>query len=453
MKMVIDRAAVATVDDDGSEYSPGYVIIDGHRIADVGPGAAPRPAEPHTYLDASGCLISPGFVNTHHHLFQWATRGFAQNATLFEWLTALYPVWSRLDAEITAAAATAGLSRLALTGCTTAADHHYLFPADGGDHITALAGSAGRVGLRLHAVRGAMDRGQSKGGLPPDSMVEDTEKALTGMRDAVTAHHDPRPESLVRIGLGPCAPFSVSRELMTRSAVLARELGVRLHTHLAETTDEEERCLAEFGCTPVQYAEQLGWLGGDVWLAHAVHLDLGSVKRLAATATGVAHCPTSNGRLGAGIAPVRDLLAAGVPVGLGVDGSASNESAGLIEELRQALLIARLQDGPAALDVRQSLWMATMGGARCLGRDNELGSLERGKLADIAVWRLDGLAHAGIGDAVAALVLGPAPELKLLTVNGEPVVTDGQLSRVDIEEVAREHRIACRRLLAADPPR
>lgn len=446
---IIDGAAVATVDAAGTEHAFGHVVVEGSRITAVGPGQAPKPTGPHTWVDGSGCLVTPGLVNTHHHLFQWATRGIAQDATLFEWLTALYPVWRGLDAGITHAAAAAGLAKLAITGCTTAADHHYVFPREGGDQFEALVTAARRVGVRLHAVRGSMDRGRSQGGLPPDNLVEETEAALVATERAVNDHHDPAPDALVRVAVGPCSPFSVSRELMTGAAELARAKGVRLHTHLAETTDEEEQCLAEFGCTPTEYAERLGWLGDDVWLAHTVHLSPDAVKRLGATGTGSAHCPTSNGRLGTGIAPVRDLLDAGAPVGLGVDGAASNESCGMVEELHQALLQARQRGGPRALDAREALRLGTAGGARCLGRDDEIGSIEPGKLADLAVWRLDGLDHAGIDDPVAALVLGPLPKLRLLLVGGRTVVDDGELRTASETELARDLRAAAGRLKEA----
>lgn len=443
--IVIEHAAVCTVDSAGTEFADGHVVVTDGRIAAVGAGPA-RDVRPDRYVDGHGCLVTPGLVNTHHHLYQWATRGLAQDATLFEWLVALYPVWGRLDAEITRAAAAAGLSRLAHTGCTTVADHHYVFPDGGGDQIAALVAAADGVGLRLHAVRGSMDRGESQGGLPPDRIVEDTDAALAGTAEAITAYHDPAPEARVRIAVGPCSPFSVSRRLMTDAADLARRTGVRLHTHLAETVDEEFRCRAEYRCTPTEFADQLGWLGPDVWLAHGVHLDEVAVKRLGDTGTGVAHCPTSNGRLGSGVAPVADLLAAGAPVGLGVDGAASNESGGLAEELHQALLFARLRGGPAALTARQSLWLGTMGGARCLGRDAELGSLEPGKLADIAVWRLDGLGHAGIADPVASLVLGPPAPLKLLLVGGETVVSDDELRTANDIELTDDLLAATTRL-------
>ncbi|HEX3589888.1 MAG TPA: 8-oxoguanine deaminase [Pseudonocardiaceae bacterium] len=437
MRTVIANAAVATVDGSGTEYADGYVVVDGERITDVGPGPAPDVRDA-TVIDAAGCLVTPGLVNTHHHLYQWATRGMSQNSTLFEWLVELYPVWGRLDADITHAAASGGLARLALTGCTTVADHHYVFPADGGDLAEAVVSAAGRVGVRLHFVRGSMDRGESSGGLPPDRIVEDTDAALAGTEAAIAKYHDPAGNASVQVAVGPCSPFSVTDRLMTGAAELARRLGVRMHTHLAETLDEEEQCRREFGCTPAEYAERLGWLGDDVWLAHGVHLGADAVARVGATGTGVAHCPTSNGRLGAGIAPVTDLLAAGGPVGLGVDGGASSESGGLAEELHQALLYARLRGSPTALGARQALWMATAGGARCLGRAADLGSLEPGKLADVAVWRLDGLAHAGITDPVAALVLGAQAPLDLLLVGGRPIVRGGALTTADERAIATD---------------
>ncbi len=449
-RTVIANAALATVDDNGTEYASGYLVVDGEWITALGAGPAPN-VPGATVLDATGCLVTPGLVNTHHHLYQWATRGMAQNSTLFEWLVELYPIWGRLDAAVTHAAASAGLARLALTGCTTAADHHYVFPADGGDLADAVVSAAIRIGTRLHLVRGSMDRGESSGGLPPDNIVEDTDEALSATEQAVWKYHDPAGNARVQVAVGPCSPFTVTDRLMTGAAELARKLGVRLHTHLAETLDEDEQCRREFGCTPAEYVDRLGWLGDDVWFAHSVHLDAAAVARIGATGTGVAHCPTSNGRLAAGIAPVADLLAAGATVGLGVDGAASNESGGLAEEMHQALLYARLRGGPTALAPRQALRLATAGGAKCLGRWAELGSLEPGKLADIAVWRMDGLAHAGITDPVAALVLGSPAPLELLLVGGEPVVRDGELVTADSESIAADLDVAHRTLLARGP--
>jgi cytosine/adenosine deaminase-related metal-dependent hydrolase len=447
-RIVIDNAAISTMDDALTEYPTGHVIVEDNRILSVGQGTAP--ADPTaTRIDASGCLITPGFVNTHHHLYQWATRGYAQDATLFQWLVALYPIWGRLDAEITNAAAAAGIARLALTGCTTVADHHYVFPSDGGDQVSALVEAANRIGPRLHLVRGSMDRGVSQGGLPPDRIVEDTEAALIATEAAINTHHDPGSDARIQVAVGPCSPFSVTRELMIGAAELARSTNTRLHTHLAETIDEEQQCQREFGRTPVEYAADLGWLGPDVWLGHGIHLNADAIKAIANSSTGVAHCPTSNARIGAGMAPVRELLDAGVSVGLGADGAASNESGGLAEEMHQALLLARLRNGPTALTARQTLWMATVGGARCLGRSNDLGSLRPGALADLAVWRLDGFAHAGIADPVAALVFGSPAPLELLLVDGKTVVADNELRTAEDAELAEALRKASSRLAEA----
>ncbi|WP_406642414.1 8-oxoguanine deaminase [Amycolatopsis sp. WGS_07] len=444
MRTVIEHAAIATVS--GPEYRSGHVVIDDDRIAAVGDGAFAGEADER--VDAAGCLVTPGLVNTHHHLYQWATRGLAADHTLFEWLVALYPVWAKLNEEITHAAGTAGMARLALSGCTTVADHHYVFPAGGGDQVAALVAARERIGLRLHLVRGSMDRGESDGGLPPDSLVETAEDALLGTEAAIDRYHDASPEAHLRIAAGPCSPFTVTERLMTGAAELARRKGVRLHTHLAETRDEEKQCLAETGLTPAEYADKLGWLASDVWLAHTVHLAPDAIRRFGATGTGSAHCPTSNGRLGSGIAPVRDLLDAGAPVGLGVDGAASSESGGLTEELHQALLQARQRGGPTALTTREALWLGTMGGARCLGRERETGSVEAGKLADLAVWDLNGLNYAGIDDPVAALVLAAPPPLRRLFVGGRTVVERGRLMTADERLIAGELAEASARLRA-----
>ena len=459
-RLVIENAVVATVDTTdwyhgtGAEFASGHVVVEDGAITAVGPGPAPAGAQGRRIDGHDALLVTPGLVNTHHHLYQWATRGLAQQATLFEWLVALYPVWAGLDAEIEHAAASAGLAALARSGCTTVADHHYVYPRDGGDLNAALVGAARRVGVRLQLVRGSMDRGRSDGGLPPDNIVEDTDTALAGTEADIAAYHDTAPDAMVRVSVGPCSPFSASTRLMREAAALARHHGVRLHTHLAETLDEEEHCLAQFGRTPIDYADELGWLAPDVWLAHGIHFDHDAIRRLGRTGTGIAHCPSSNARLGAGIAPVRALLDAGSPVGLGVDGAASNEHGGLGDELRQALLMARLrgataaggQPHPGALTARQALWLGTRGGARCIGRDEEIGSLEVGKRADLAVWRLDGLGQAGIADPVAALVLGPLPPLELLLVDGRAVVERGVVSTVDEPELSAELAAASRLL-------
>jgi cytosine/adenosine deaminase-related metal-dependent hydrolase len=445
--LVLTGCAVATVDPQRTEHASGHVIVDGRRITAVGSGPAPRGLPGAHYVDASGCLATPGLVNTHHHLYQWATRGQAVDATLFGWLTQLYPVWARIDEPIAAAAATAALAWLARTGCTTTMDHHYIFPRGGGDVLAATIRAASDVGLRFHPTRGSMDLGESSGGLPPDSVVEDTGEILAATEAAIERFHDPAPDSMLRIGIAPCSPFSVTRELLMRAAALARTRQVRLHTHLAETADETDYCAQRYGCTPVEYAESLGWLGDDVWLAHAVHLNDGDIARLAATGTGVAHCPSSNARLGAGICRSRDLLDAGVPVGLGVDGAASNEASSLLGQARAAALFARAVGGPQAMTVRQALEMATRGGAQLLGREADIGSLEPGKLADIALWRLDTLPHADIADPVAALVLGAPPPLELLLVNGRTVVEQDQVVTVDEDQVARAARRASQALV------
>jgi cytosine/adenosine deaminase-related metal-dependent hydrolase len=445
--LVIDGCAVATVDPGGSEHRSGHVVVEGNRIVAVGDGPAPEECARDTrHIDGSGCLATPGLVNCHHHLYQWATRGLAQQATLFEWLVELYPVWALVDEEVERAAARAGLAALATSGCSTSMDHHYVFPRGAGDLLEVEIEAAREIGVRFHPCRGSMDLGKSRGGLPPDGVVEDRDGILAASEAAFDRFHDPSPDSMLRIALAPCSPFSVTRELMAETAGLARKKGVRLHTHLAETKDEEEFCLELFGARPVEYLEDLGWLGDDVWLAHCVHLNDEEVHRFGETGTGVAHCPSSNGRLGAGIAPVAALVGAGAPVGLGVDGAASNEAGELASEMRQALLAARFAGGPRALTARQALELATIYGARCLGREGEIGSLEPGKLADVALWRLDDLGHAGIADPVAALVLGPAPRVELLLVNGRTVVENGELKTEDEAEIAKEISVASRRL-------
>ncbi|MFB2556487.1 8-oxoguanine deaminase [Herbiconiux liangxiaofengii] len=441
-RTVIENAYVATVDALDTEHRSGHVVIEGTDIVAVGAGPAPAAwlsGASVTRVDATGHLLTPGLVNTHHHLYQWLTRGIAQDSILFDWLTALYPIWSRITADTVGAGALGGIAVGALSGCTTMADHHYVFPRGGGDILGSIVDAASTVGVRLHATRGSMDLGASQGGLPPDFAVETTASALQASADAVARFHDPSRSALVRIAIAPCSPFSVTAELLREAAVLARSLpgSVRLHTHGSETVEEDAFCLERFGRTPTQYLDDLGWLGDDVWMAHCVHLDEPAIARFAATGTGVAHCPSSNARLAAGIAPIPQLLAAGVPVGLGVDGAASNESGQLGTEIRMSVLVNRLRGGATAMTGRDALRVATLGGARVLGRDREIGSIEVGKLADLALWKVDGVAHAGIVDPVAALTLGSQPPLALLLVNGREVVRDGELTRVDERDVAR----------------
>jgi len=437
---VIEGCAIATVDADRREIADGHIVCDGSRIAAVGAGAAPAAptGSAARRIDGHGKLATPGLVNCHHHLYQHSTRGYAQQAALFEWLVALYPVWSQIDDAVVAAAARAGLAALARSGCTTSTDHHYVFPRHAGDLLGTEIDAAQAIGVRFHPCRGAMDLGQSAGGLPPDELVEDRDAILTASADAIDRFHDPAPGAMTRIALAPTSPFSVSGDLMVETAELARARGVRLHTHLAETGDEEAFCLERFGVRPLEYVEELGWLGDDVWLAHCVHLEGNEAARLGATGTGVAHCPTSNGRLGAGIAPVPALLAAGAPVGLGVDGAASNECGELLDELRAALVLARVQAGPTALTARQALEMATRHGARCLGRDDELGHLSVGALADVALWDLREAGFAGIADPIAALALGPTRPVDLLLVDGRIVVEAGELRTADPATLAAD---------------
>ena len=456
-KIIIEGAHVVTNDGPRTEYSSGHVVVEDNKIIAVGDGPAGDDHQGRR-VNGTGCLVTPGFVNTHHHLYQWVTRGFAVDGTLFEWLTTLYPVWAQLDADITRTAATGALATLAKSGCTTSTDHHYVFPhgvngsgsngSGSGDLLGAEIDAARTVGLRFHPTRGSMDLGQSKGGLPPDHVVEDIDTILAASEQAIDTYHDPSFDSMLRIALAPCSPFSVTGDLLRASADLARRKGVRLHTHLCETLDEEAYCREHFNATPVEYMESVGWLGPDVWYAHAVWLDDASIAKMAATGTSAAHCPSSNARLGSGIARVRDMRDAGIAVGLGVDGAASNEYCSLWEELRHAVLFARARGGPQALTVRDAVDLATMGGARVLGRQDEIGSLEVGKLADLAVWRLDTLAHIDVADPVAALVLGAQPPLELLLVNGQPVVEQDQLVNVDPGALATEVNRASKRLLA-----
>ncbi len=426
------------MDDTRREFADGHVVCEDGRITAVGAGPAPAVPEGARRIDGRDRLATPGLVNCHHHLYQHATRGYAQQATLFEWLVALYPVWAQLDDAVVDAAARAGLAALARSGCTTSTDHHYIFPRHAGDLLAVEIEAARAIGLRFHPCRGAMDLGRSKGGLPPDGIVEERDAILAASAGAIDRFHDPEPGAMVRIALAPTSPFSVSGELMAETAELARARGVRLHTHLAETHDEEAFCLERFGKRPLEFLDSLGWLGDDVLLAHCVHLDGGEAPRMGATGTGVAHCPTSNGRLGAGIAPVAALLAAGAPVGLGVDGAASNESGELVDELRAALMLARVAGGPAALTARQALELATRHGARCLGRDDELGHLSVGALADVALWDLGELGFAGIADPVAALAFGPTRPVDALLVGGDLVVGDGELRTADPVTLAVE---------------
>jgi cytosine/adenosine deaminase-related metal-dependent hydrolase len=437
MSVLLANAHVVTMDDAGTEHPDGWVLLAGDRVEAVGGGEPPDADE---RVDLGGAVVAPGLVNTHHHLYQTLTRARAQEANLFEWLTALYPVWAGIDEESVYAAARTGLAELALSGCTTVFDHHYVFPRGTSGLVEAELRAADELGVTLVASRGSMDLGRSQGGLPPDSLVEDIDTILAETERLAGAYPG-------KIVAAPCSPFSVTKTLMEESAALARRLGLVLHTHLAETAEEEAYCRELYGCTPVEYLESLGWLAGDVWCAHCVHLSDSEVGTFGATGTGVAHCPTSNLRLGAGVAPVRDMLDRGVRVGLGVDGSASNERGDLLFEVKQALLVARGRGGPTALTVRDALRLGTRGGAAALGRD-DIGSLEPGKRADVAVWRVDGLELAGADDPVAGVVFSAPHRVDRLYVGGREVVREGRLVHADEDEIARCHRAEARRFAA-----
>lgn len=419
---------------------PGDVGIEDGRISAIGDVPAQAGDQ---VLDVGGGIVTAGLVNGHSHLFQWLTRGRATGCGLFEWLTELYPTWSRLSVDDVRAAALVGLGELARSGCTTASDHHYLVPGGDDAVFDAVVDAARSVGIRLYLGRGSMDLSEEDGGLPPASVVEDLDDILTSTEAIVARHHD---GDLVHVVVAPCSPFSVTPRLMEESALLARRHGLRLHTHLAETIEEDEHCLARFGCRPLEQLEAWGWSGPDVWFAHGIHFDDDEVRRLGASGTGVAHCPSSNARLAAGICRVGDLRAAGAPVGLGVDGAASNEVGHLFGEVRQALYLARLLAGRAdALLPGEALELATAGGADLLGR-SDLGRLEVGATGDVAVWALDDVAD--IADPVAALVLGPPRPVRHLLVGGVQVITEGRLVGVDLEAAHRDLAVRARRLWA-----
>lgn len=438
---------VVTQDDRRTRIPGGFVLVRDDRVEAVGSGPPPGGGRIDRRIDARGKLAIPGLVNTHHHLPQTLTRNVprVQEAPLFRWLTELYDVWRGIDAAAVDVAARVGLGELLLTGCTTTTDHLYLFPRGQERLVDVEIAAAREMGIRFHPTRGSMSRGRAEGGLPPDDVVQDEETILADSRRLIREHHDPRPGAMTRIALAPCSPFSVTDELMRRTADLAREHGVRLHTHLAETMDEEAYCQEVYGCRPAEYLRRLGWLGRDVWLAHCVHLSAEEAALFGDTGTGVAHCPSSNLRLGSGIAPVRAMLDAGVPVGLGVDGSASNDTSNMLAEARQAMLAHRIGADPSRwVTAEEALWMATRGGARCLGRD-DVGSLEPGKCADVVLVDTRRLAYAGASsDLVAALVFSPFPEpVDTVIVNGRVVVEGGELVGVDVPAlVARADAIS-----------
>lgn len=440
-------AALVTMDDDAREIADGAIAWRDGVITAIGTTEALAPLRrgADRTIDARDCVVTPGLVNTHHHLFQSLTRAVpgATDASLFGWLRRLYPIWARYRPDDVHAAARLGLAELALSGCTLSTDHLYLYP--NGVTLDDTIAAAGEIGLRFHPTRGSMSVGESAGGLPPDALVEREPAILADTIRVIDRFHDPAPGAMVRIGVAPCSPFSVSEGLMRDAALLARDKGVMLHTHLAEDEDDVAFSLARFGCRPGVYAERLGWTGRDVWMAHAVKLDADEIALFAATGTGVAHCPCSNCRLGSGIAPVRQMLAAGVPLGLGVDGSASNDSGNLLQEARQALLLQRVTGGAEALSARAALRLATRGGAEMLGR-HDCGALTVGRRADLAVWDVATAANTGAWDPVDGLVLCPPAGVRDLVVEGRTIISGGELRSAPLPAILDQARQSIARL-------
>jgi len=431
----------------GKRISDGGLFVRDNVIEQIGVTSELPDSADHV-IDARGMMIMPGFINAHHHFFQTLTRAVpgAQNVSLFSWLKTLYPIWANLSGDAVYVSALVAMAELMLSGCTTACDHLYIYPNDCSidDEIRA----AEDIGLRIHAARGSMSLGQSRGGLPPDSVVEDESVVVRDTRRAIETYHDFSRYAMTRIVVAPCSPFSVSPDLMRESASLARAYGVQLHTHLAETLDEERFCLQQFGLRPVALAEKLGWLGKDVWHAHCVHLNEQEVALFAETGTGVCHCPSSNMRLGSGIAPLRAYLDSGVNVALGVDGSASNDSSHLLAEARQALLLQRVSGNTAALSAEDALGMLTRGGAAVLGRD-DIGTLDVGKAADFIGLRLDRLAYAGaLGDPLGAIVFCAPQTVDVSVINGRVVIDNGKLLTIGLESVIERHNTIARELVA-----
>jgi cytosine/adenosine deaminase-related metal-dependent hydrolase len=447
--LIRDIHTLVLMDPQNTILHGGFVYAEGGEIKQIGT-RLPETLRPERTITAPCAVAIPGLVNTHHHLYQTLTRACtaSADAELFDWLRALYPLWARLDEEAVHMAATVGMAELLLSGCTTTSDHHYVFPDGQAKLIDAEIEAACEIGIRFHPTRGSMSVGQSGGGLPPDCVVQDEDAILADCERLIGKYHDPAPGSMLRIALAPCSPFSVSPELMLRTAALAERYQVRLHTHLAETRDEEAYCLGRFGKRPLDLLSDAGWLGGNTWLAHGIYFNDREIDRLGSAGVGIAHCPSSNMRLGSGIAPVIRLRRAGCPVGLGVDGSASNDSSHMLAEARQALLLNRLAHGAAALSVRQALRMATVEGARCLGRD-DIGSLEPGKRADVALFDLRDVGYSGAEDGLSALLLCAPGRVETLVVNGRVVVEDHQVRTIALEPVLTRHRRIAARLVGS----
>ena len=443
---------LVTGDDAGREIADGAVFITGNAITAIGT-TAELPGHADEVIDARDHIVLPGLVNTHHHMYQTLTRVVpaAQDCELFDWLQALYPIWARLTPEMVRVSTQIAMAELLLSGCTTSSDHLYLYPS--GVRLDDSIEAAAEIGMRFHAARGSMSVGQSQGGLPPDAVVEREDHILRDTQRLIERWHDPAPLAMQRIVVAPCSPFSVSRDLMREAALLARVHGVSLHTHLAENFKDIAYTREQFGCTPAEYAEQLGWVGSDVWHAHGVQLDAAGIALFARTGTGVAHCPGSNMRLASGIAPIRALLDAGAPVGLAVDGSASNDSGHLLGEARLALLLQRVAHasglGPAALTASEVLGVATRGGARVLGR-NDIGVLAPGMAADLIAVPLNEIGLAGAqADPLAAMFFCHVPRVALNVVNGRVLVRDGELQSLELPRLIARHNALAAELLSA----
>ena len=431
---------IITMDAQDTVLRGGFIYAEGGEIKQIGKRPPARLRADRT-ISSRYAVALPGLINTHHHLCQTLTRACtaAADMELFDWLRTLYPMWARLDEESMHVAALVGMAELLLSGCTTTTDHHYLFPRGQTKLIDAEIAAARKIGMRFHPTRGSMSVGVSNGGLPPDSVVQSEDQILDDCERVIRKYHDPVPGSMLRIALAPCSPFSVSEELMRQTAAMAERHQVRMHTHLAETRDEQDYCLKHFGKRPLDFMADVGWLGDTTWIAHGVHFNSREVSRLGRARVGLAHCPSSNMRLGSGIAPALALRRAGSPVGLGVDGSASNDSSHMLAEARQALLLNRLAHGAAALKAREALRMATVGGAECLGRD-DIGSLAVGKRADIALFDLRDVGYSGAEDVAAALVLCAPTRAETLIVDGRVVIENREIRTLALPPVLARHR-------------
>ncbi len=436
-----DVDVIATMDPGASELKAGWLLVEGNRIAALGEGEPPAaPAD--EVIEGHGLVMTPGLVNTHHHLYQTLFRAVpgAQDAELFDWLVFLYERWRGIHEEAVHVSTVVGCLELLLSGCTTTTDHLYLFPRGRRNLIDVEIDAVGEVGIRFQPTRGSMSLSRQDGGLPPEDVVESHDEIIADSERLVERYHDARFGAMVRMALAPCSPFSVTPELMRDTAALAREHGVPLHTHLAETKDEEEFCRERFGRRPLEYLEELGWLAADVWLAHLVHITPADIRKLASADVGMAHCPSSNMILGSGIAPVAACLEAGMRVGLGVDGSASNDTSNMIREARQAMLLARVHGGARAMSGRTALRLATLGGAQVMGRQEEIGSLEPGKCADLVLWDTRGVEFAGTADPVAGLLHCAAQHADVVMVDGELIVRRGQLVDARLQDYIPRHR-------------